>query len=202
MFDGIAAPVFYAGQNQMNVQVPYEVATRESTTMVATFGGQARGVFTIPVKASHPGICAVTNADGSLPGPQSPAAVGGTVVIWGTGAGIPGKPAKTGMPSPPNATVQAMVTVGGISATPLYAGLTPGGVGLMQVNVTIPAGSPSGDEHSAEGPDWQYRIADGIHFDPVMSRAGPESEVDTFPTTVKNRTEFPRQRACYNREIE
>jgi uncharacterized protein (TIGR03437 family) len=144
-FDGIPAPVFYAGQNQMNVQVPYEVATQKSTTMVATFGGQARGVFTIPVKASHPGICAVTNADGSLPGPQSPAAVGGSVVIWGTGAGIPAKPAKTGMPSPPNATVQAMVTVGGISATPLYAGLTPGGVGLMQVNVTIPAGSPAGD---------------------------------------------------------
>ena len=129
----------------MNVQVPYEVATRESTTMIATFGGQVRGIFTIPVKASHPGICAVTNADGSLPGPQSPAAVGGPVVIWGTGAGIPGRPAKTGMPSPSNATVQAMVTIGGISATPLYAGLTPGGVGLMQVNVTIPAGSPSGD---------------------------------------------------------
>ena len=38
-----------------------------------------------------------------------------------------------------------MVTIGGISATPLYAGLTPGGVGLMQVNVRIPPGSPSGD---------------------------------------------------------
>jgi uncharacterized protein (TIGR03437 family) len=145
LFDGIAAPVFYAGQNQMNVQVPYEVATRESTTMIAAFAGQVRGIFTIPVKASHPGICAVTNADGSLPGPQSPAAVGGPVVIWGTGAGIPGRPAKTGMPSPSNATVQAMVTIGGISATPLYAGLTPGGVGLMQVNVRIPPGSPSGD---------------------------------------------------------
>jgi uncharacterized protein (TIGR03437 family) len=129
----------------MNVQVPYEVATRESTTMVATYGGQTRGVFTIPVRVSHPGICVVTNADGSLPGPQSPATVGGTVVIWGTGVGIASKPAKTGMPSPSNSTVQAMVTVGGISATPLYAGLTPGGVGLMQVNVTIPAGSPAGN---------------------------------------------------------
>jgi uncharacterized protein (TIGR03437 family) len=144
-FDGIAAPLFYAGQGQVNVQVPYEVAAKQSTTMVATYGGQTRGVFTIPVAASHPGICAVTNADGSLPGPQSPAPVGGVVVIWGTGAGIASIPASTGTPSPANSIVQAIVRVGGTTVTPLYAGLTPGGVGLMQVNVAIPAGIPSGN---------------------------------------------------------
>ena len=147
-FDGIPAPVFYAGQNQMNVQVPYEVAAqKESTTMVATFGGQAVESSPFPSKHRIP-----ASARSPMPMEASrgrnhrrPSAARSGLVP-GTGAGIPGKPAKTGMPSPPNATVQAMVTVGGISAAPLYAGLTPGGVGLMQVNFTIPAGSPSGDK--------------------------------------------------------
>jgi uncharacterized protein (TIGR03437 family) len=145
VFDGIPAPLFYADQNQVNVQVPYEVAARQFTTMTAVYGGQPRGVFTIPVRASHPGICVVTNADGSLTGPQSPAPVGGIVVIWGTGAGVTSIPARTGTPSPANSTVQAIVNIGGIATTPLYAGLTPGGVGLIQVNVAIPAGAPSGN---------------------------------------------------------
>jgi uncharacterized protein (TIGR03437 family) len=144
-FDGKPAPLFYVSQNQVNVQVPYEVAAKQSTTMVATFGGQQRGVLTIPVTAAHPGICAVTNADLSLPGPQSPAPVGGTVVIWGTGIGIASVPAETGAPSPIDATVHAIVTIGGIAVTPDYAGLTPGGVGLMQVNFKVPAGVPPGN---------------------------------------------------------
>lgn len=144
-FDGIAAPLFYVNQNQVNLQVPYEIAAKTATTMVATYGGLPRGVFTIPVMPSHPGICAVTNADGTIPGPQSPAPVGGTMVIWGTGAGIASIPAKTGVPSPAYSTVQAIVNIGGIMATPDYAGLTPGGVGLMQVNVKIPTGTPPGN---------------------------------------------------------
>ena len=59
-FDGIAAPLFYVNQNQVNLQVPYEIAAKTATTMVATYGGLPRGVFTIPVMPSHPGICAVT----------------------------------------------------------------------------------------------------------------------------------------------
>ena len=34
--------------------------------------------------------------------------------------------------------------IGGITATPLFAGLTPTYAGLYQVNVTIPAGTPKG----------------------------------------------------------
>ena len=61
------------------------------------------------------------------------------------GRGLPSIPAKTGVPSPAYSTVQAIVNIGGIMATPDYAGLTPGGVGLMQVNVKIPTGTPPGN---------------------------------------------------------
>jgi uncharacterized protein (TIGR03437 family) len=53
--------------------------------------------------------------------------------------------------SEPLARLTTMPTVtfgtglfGTISATPSFAGLSPGSVGLYQVNVTIPAGVPSG----------------------------------------------------------
>jgi uncharacterized protein (TIGR03437 family) len=144
-FDGTPAPLFYADPNQVNIQVPYEVAGKQSTTMIANYGGEVRGQFSIPVRSSHPGIVVVTNGDGSLNSPQSPAPVGGIVVIWATGAGVTSIPAKTGKPSPANSTVQTTVNIGGISATPLYAGLTAGGIGLMQVNAVIPSGVAPGN---------------------------------------------------------
>ena len=36
------------------------------------------------------------------------------------------------------------VTINGKSAAPVFAGLTSGSVGLMQINVAIPAGTPTG----------------------------------------------------------
>jgi uncharacterized protein (TIGR03437 family) len=37
------------------------------------------------------------------------------------------------------------VTVDGRAATVHYAGLTPGGIGLYQINVQLPAETPEGD---------------------------------------------------------
>jgi uncharacterized protein (TIGR03437 family) len=37
------------------------------------------------------------------------------------------------------------VTIGGVPATPSFAGLAPGWVGLYQVNVQVPANAPTGD---------------------------------------------------------
>ena len=48
--------------------------------------------------------------------------------------------------TPARPSVPVNVTVGGIPATVQYAGGAPGEVaGLMQVNVQIPTGIPSGD---------------------------------------------------------
>ena len=70
---------------------------------------------------------------------------GEVIVIWATGAGVTSVPAKSGRASPPDSMAPAMVLIGGVSATPAYAGLTPGGVGLMQVNVAVPAGIAPGN---------------------------------------------------------
>jgi uncharacterized protein (TIGR03437 family) len=43
-------------------------------------------------------------------------------------------------------TVDPTVTVGEAEATVLFAGLTPGFVGLLQINVQLPESLPAGDE--------------------------------------------------------
>jgi len=55
-----------------------------------------------------------------------------------------------GQPAPGSPLAQATstvtVTIGGITASAAFAGLTPGETGLYQINATIPAGVPTGNQ--------------------------------------------------------
>jgi len=144
-FDGTAAPLFYVSNNQVNLQVPYEVSGKTSTLMTMTYNGTQVAKSTLSVGKSAPGIFVVTNADGSVNGPNSPSPAGGILVVYGTGAGITSGLLITGEAAPANSTVAAQAAIGGVAVTPIYAGLTPGSVGLTQVNVAIPAGTPAGN---------------------------------------------------------
>jgi uncharacterized protein (TIGR03437 family) len=60
------------------------------------------------------------------------------------------KPAvASGQPSPSNppakAVIQPIVTVDGVKAKVPFAGLTPGGVGLYQIDLTVPTTARNGD---------------------------------------------------------
>ncbi len=145
LFDQTPAPLFYVSGNQINLQVPYEIAAQPYTLMTVTYNNTTVAKSTLTVGKSAPGIFAVTNADGSINGPAAPSPAGGILVVYGTGPGLTAVPATTGAPSPANATFAAQATIGGQPATVVYAGLTAGSVGLMQVNVAIPEGTPSGN---------------------------------------------------------
>jgi tetratricopeptide (TPR) repeat protein len=71
------------------------------------------------------------------------------VVLYFTGEGAVDQTIATGAASPtPPANVLASVTatIDGLPATVLFAGMTPGAVGLGQVNVTVPATGPDGKQ--------------------------------------------------------
>jgi len=144
-FDQTPAPLFYVSDSQINLQVPYEVSGQTSTLMTISYNGTAVGKSTLSVAKSAPGIFVVTNAEGSVNGPNSPVSVGGTLVIYGTGAGVTTGSPRTGAAAPPNSTIPTTVTIAGQTVTPAFAGLTPGSVGLTQVNVVIPAGIAPGN---------------------------------------------------------
>jgi uncharacterized protein (TIGR03437 family) len=152
--NGYAAPVFYASPRQFNVQVPWEATGYAPFGMIvngapsnlqdATVSTYSPGVFMV-----SPTLGAITHADGSLVSDTSPAAANETVVVYATGLGpvsgamVTGNPASTTslQPTSPN---QATANIGGINAPVSFSGLTPGFVGLCQINVQVPANAASG----------------------------------------------------------
>jgi uncharacterized protein (TIGR03437 family) len=86
----------------------------------------------------------VTNSNYSVVGSAgTPVNVGDEVVAWFTGGGPvqPAGPLVTGAPAPDGLspiTGAYSVTVGGIPANVIYIGLSPGSVGLYQVNFLVP----------------------------------------------------------------
>jgi uncharacterized protein (TIGR03437 family) len=92
----------------------------------------------------------IVHQDGSVVTPSRPARGGEALVIFATGVGGLTNPPASGEASPADplaaSTVEPTVTVGGAPATVLFAGLTPGFVGLLQINVQLPASLPAGDE--------------------------------------------------------
>jgi uncharacterized protein (TIGR03437 family) len=83
-----------------------------------------------------------------------PATAGDTLVFYGLGFGQTSPPATEGVGISGTTTIANCAMVFGtsvlpgvpnITATPAYCGLTPGSVGLYQVNVTVPAGTPNGN---------------------------------------------------------
>lgn len=161
-----------SGAFQINYQVPYqtqpgvakvEVLNNEAvvTTGYLTLGATAPGVFTI--SATGKGQAVALNQDFSLNGnpAQNPAAKpearGRVVTFFANGPGgqfinpangqaltptsgipIPASPIYTTAAAP-------IVTVGGVPANVPFSGLTPGLIGLWQLNVTIPANAPVGN---------------------------------------------------------
>jgi hypothetical protein len=109
--------------------------------------GQVSNTISVNMAAYAPGIVVVTDTSYNLVDATHPAKAGQTLVFWALGLGATNPAVGDGAAAPgnPPANVMAPVTVEfGLeffiyAATPSFAGLSPGGVGLYQVIVTLPA---------------------------------------------------------------
>src|ERR1019366_3649278 len=163
LVNGTAAPIFAVdnvnGQEQINFQVPYEVAGMGSTATVQVVdNGSAGNTITVPVVAAQPGMFtytvgtttygAILHADYTLANTNSPATAGETVQIFCTGLGAVTPTPTDGVAAAGASTTvaTATVTIGGASAAVAYAGLAPGFVGLYQVNAQVPSGLSTGNQ--------------------------------------------------------
>jgi uncharacterized protein (TIGR03437 family) len=116
--------------------------------------GLAGNIISVQVVDRAPRILVITNPDGSVPSSAHPAKVGDTLVIWAIGLGATNPAVGTNVPAPGAEPLARLITMpsvefgngflGSVSVTPAYAGLSPGSVGLYQVNAAIPQGVSSG----------------------------------------------------------
>lgn len=158
MINGRPAQILNVSPERIDAIVPYDTeinsvagiqvinnSTASNTVTVFT-GMTAPGIFTTP-----PGgigyAAAQHSADFSLITPSSPAKIGEVIVVYGTGLGA------LSSVSPGGTTTNTITAaIGGVAAKVGFAGLSV--TGLYQINLTVPAGVPAGDNYlDISGPD-------------------------------------------------
>jgi uncharacterized protein (TIGR03437 family) len=151
---GYEAPLFYSSSGQVNAQLPFEVAAATRPQLIVKGADFVTVPETITVAAARPGIF-TTNQQGTGQGmimdvanrlvdSTNPAKAGDVVVVYCTGLGATNPAVRSGEAAPASPLAKVVtpvtVTIGGQPAVVQFAGLTPGFVGLYQVNAQIPAG--------------------------------------------------------------
>jgi len=99
-WNGLPAPLYFARENQLNVQVPYELSAATQATLSVTVNGLTNSLPNIPVVAAAPGLAAVAfNADLTVNASSNPAVRGNLVVLFATGEGVTVPASRTGASS-------------------------------------------------------------------------------------------------------
>jgi uncharacterized protein (TIGR03437 family) len=181
LFDGVAVPLLYTQNGQVNAIAPFELAGKATTVMQVEYNNVKSAGTTLQVAESMPGLFAadgsgkgpgaILNQDFSLNSSSNPAAVGSAIMLYGTGGGLTDPASTDGQINPLSADVKLAldvhVTIGGQAAQVLYAGAAPDlPAGLIQINAVIPDGTPSGNQ-------------------PVVVQIGTASTTQTVTVAVK-----------------
>ncbi|MEZ5391890.1 MAG: hypothetical protein R2724_03205 [Bryobacterales bacterium] len=154
--DGIECALFFVSPNQINFQFPSRVSAGAFTDVYVLKDGELSDPVTARYRVAAPQIFVdpntmlpvVTHADGALVTPDNPVRGGEAIVVYFTGIGFVSSMPADGDPATGNPLSQtlfrAAATLGGAETTVLFAGLTPGFVGLAQANLLLPAELPEG----------------------------------------------------------
>jgi uncharacterized protein (TIGR03437 family) len=160
LFNGsVPAPLFYVSPQQVNLQVPWEMAGQQEASVAVTTGGgssaparvrlatAAPGVFSLAQGGSGQGV--VLDARYRLVDSSNPAHPGDTVQIFATGLGAVSNQPASGAAAPQSPLAAAiappLVYFGQTPGQVSFSGLAPGLVGLYQVNAQVPAAAPTGN---------------------------------------------------------
>jgi uncharacterized protein (TIGR03437 family) len=157
LFKNVAAPLLYAGPNEINAIVPSSVAAGDTVRIqILTPGGPLNGP-SIAVVPSAPqvfhtgppmpagGAAIALNQDGSENSAAHPAVSGSIATVWATGAGLNQSPLNQDglITSNLHASLLPVSILDGLeSLEVLYAGSAPGLVtGVVQINFRLPSQS-------------------------------------------------------------
>jgi uncharacterized protein (TIGR03437 family) len=137
---GQAIPIYYASAGQIDALIPYGLTTNSTLQVVVSQGGAYSTPQPLTLADGSPAIFSNGQA---IAGP-SPAGAGDVLVLFCNGLGAVNQPidANSLAPGSPLAdtTNPVTVTIEGIQAQVLFAGLAPGFAGLYQINIQLPPG--------------------------------------------------------------
>ena len=182
MVDGNAAPLFYVSPYVINFQVPFEAPASGNVAVVVLRDGSpspvenvamadyAPAVFTYPGDATNTRYPVIMHQDNTLVTPTNPATANEYLSIYATGVGSFDHPPATGAQASasPLARVSVLGTIHvGVNdvAKILFAGLTPGSLGMLQINIQLPADLPASPAGYSLGLSMSF---DGGNVSPVV----------------------------------
>lgn len=183
----VPAPVFYASPTQLVIQLPSDL-TGTSADIQVTVNGQTSVTKKVSLDAFSPGIFAVSSdgkgagvithndTAGTLVSSASPARPGETIVIYATGLGqvTPAVPTGTAPSATSRTVTTPTVTIDGVPAQVIFAGLSGCCVGLNQINVVVPP-----------------NVRAGASVNVVLSIGGKQSNTVTIATAAASSTTEP-----------
>jgi len=155
---GFQVPLYYLSDGQLDAEIAVDLPANQQHVIVVS----ANGALTLPdqidVVPVQLGVAAYTDghaiaqhgADFSYVTASSPAKPSEVLVIYLSGMGPTNPAVKSGDPAPgaeplARVTLPPTVMVDGQNAIVGFAGLSPGFVGLYQVNFTVPPTAKNGD---------------------------------------------------------
>jgi uncharacterized protein (TIGR03437 family) len=157
LIGGIAAPLFYVAPGQINAQIPFELTPGNQFQVQVNNGGALSTPDSIQLVSVAPGIAALPFGqviaqrypDNSRVTADAPAKPGDYLTIYLLGLGATDQRVATGAASPAGVLVHPLIaptlTLNGNTVPIAFAGLTPGMVGLYQINFQVPESAPAGD---------------------------------------------------------
>ncbi len=173
-FGNTAAPLLFvshtASGDQINAQVPWEVAGQSSVQAVVKNGSNSSAAAPVPITTAAPGLFYFTSgtsnyaiaygnsdgqfaiASGAVAGLTThPAKINDptTLVLLCTGLGPVNPPLTTGHAvedgQAHHTATDPTVTVGTVPAQVVFSGASPQFVGVYQINIIIAPGTPTGN---------------------------------------------------------
>ena len=153
---GMQVPLYYVSDKQINIEIPTELQPGQYT-VIASVNGALSLSYLINLNPLQSGVAAQagatiaqhTDLHATYVDAAHPAKPNEVIVIYLAGMGATNPPVASGQPAPsPPAVVvtQPVVTIGGEKAQVQFAGLTPGSVGLYQINFRVPPDARSGPQ--------------------------------------------------------
>jgi uncharacterized protein (TIGR03437 family) len=157
--NGLPMPLIFVSPTQINAEMPVE-AVGAVTLNVYTPGGVSNN-FNITVQPAAPAVfmsgvagpetnlpVVIRAANNSLVTDSNPIHPGDTLTIYLTGIGETAPVVGDGLPAPMSPLAVPVnpptVQLGGINLSVLFAGLSPGEVGVGQINARVPSNAPQG----------------------------------------------------------